>query len=292
MQFSMMGFAQEFFTSAIFIMLVVGLRTVLIRMARGKHDVLGKERRRWVTRIKNGTFVVVFIGLAMIWAPQLQTFALSLTAFVVAFVIATKEMILCFTGSLLRMSTQPYKVGDWVTIDSVMGEVVDIDAFTTRVEEIDHKTLQYTGKKITIPNAKLFTTQVENKNFIKNYMFMDIALAVQCGDIDPSDIFNRFQDIVAGHIAPLRADADSFMKRVSRKAGIDFRDASPSFGMRTSDLGHYIFTTRICVPTAQAEAVNIAITRDFLSFAAGEKKRLADLRKANDNAGDSVADAA
>jgi len=203
----------------------------------------------------------------MIWAPQLHTFALSLAAFAVALVVATKEMILCLTGSLLRISTRTYKVGDWITLDGIMGEVMDIDAFSTRVEEIDTKTSQFTGKKIIIPNSKLFTSQVENRNFAKNYIFQDVSLSVQSGDLGPTDLLEQFQLIVNRHIDPLREDAAKFTRRVARKAGIDFRDSGPTFGLRTTDLGHYVFTAKIFIPTSESDTITLSIAREFLDMA-------------------------
>jgi small-conductance mechanosensitive channel len=264
---SMASFAQEFITSGIFIGLVLVLRYVLISMTRRNAEILSKEQRRWITRIKNGTFVVVFIGLSMVWAPQLQTFALSLTAFAVALVVATKEMILCLTGSLLRVSTQTYKVGDWVTIDGITGEVMDIDAFSTRVEEIDAKTYNFTGKKVSIPNSKLFTSQVENRNFIKNYMFHDLSLTVQYPGINPAALFETFQQIIKDHLDPHQEDAGKFTRRVARKAGVDFQYMEPSVGLRTSDVGHYVFTARIFIPTRDSDKIIPAITKEFLDFA-------------------------
>src|SRR5690606_25179459 len=99
--------------------------------------------------------------------------ALSITAFVVALVVATKEMILCLTGAIMRATTQPFKAGEWITIDGVTGEVIDLDAFAFRLQEVDMsgKTYQFTGRTITIPNSKLFTHNVENANFFKAYIF-------------------------------------------------------------------------------------------------------------------------
>lgn len=267
MELTLSTFVQELITSVVFFGLVAGLRYGFIRMVRRNHEILTKEQRRWIMQIKSGTFIMLLAGLVMIWAPQLHTFALSLAAFAVALVVATKEMILCLTGSLLRISTRTYKIGDWITIDGIMGEVMDIDAFSTRVEEIDAKSSQFTGKQIIIPNSKLFTAQVENKNFAKNYTFQDISLAVQSTDLGPSELLAQFQDIVMQHIEPLRADAEKFTRKVARKAGIDFKNSDPAFGLRTTDLGHYVFTAKIFIPTKDVEKITLAIAKNFLEFA-------------------------
>ncbi len=261
------GVTPELITSFLFFGLVVLLRYLLVRMVRRDQEILTKEQRRWIMQIKSGTFILLAAGLVMIWAPQLHTFALSLAAFAVALVVATKEMILCLMGSLLRVSARTYKVGDWITLDGIMGEVMDIDAFSTRVEEIDPKSSQFTGKKVIIPNSKLFTSQVENKNFAKNYTFQDISLVVQSTDLGPSELFEQFQSVVSRHMEPLLDEAEKFTLRVARKAGIDFKNSGPSFGLRTTDLGHYVFMAKIFIPTRESEKIILSITKDFLDIA-------------------------
>lgn len=276
MEFSLSSLPRELLTSVVFIAFLLTLRTLLIRMVRRKSEILSKEQRRWVNRIKNGIMVTMLVCLTMIWAPQLQTFALSLTAFAVALVIATKEMILCLTGSLFRVSTQPYKVGDWISIDGITGEVMDINAFTTRLEEIDvaGKSYEFTGKAVFLPNSKLFTAVVENQSFIKSFVFQDFSVAVQFNDQNPVELAETLKAITEKHTAASKEDASKFARRVSRKAGIDIPSAEPTFGFRTTELGHYVFTGRIFVPTRSADEIATLISQEFLASVYESRKNL------------------
>ncbi len=265
MDVSLSSFTQEFLTSIIFVGIIIGLRTLLVRMVRRNQEILSKEQRRWINRIKNAAIIVLFICLALIWAPQLQTFALSLTAFAVALVVATKEMILCITGSLFRVSTRPYKVGDWISIDGLTGEVMEINAFSTRLEEIDvsSKSYEFTGKSVIVPNSKLFTATVENQNFNKVFVFQDVTAVVQCSDVDPKAAAEIFKNVTEASIQPFKDDAIKFARRVSRKAGIDLPDPLPSYGFRTTELGHFVFTGRIFIPTKESSDTVSSIIQEF-----------------------------
>lgn len=267
MQSELVKYAGEFITSGIFIGFVLTARFLLTRMIRRNAEILTKDQRRWITRTKNGAILIVLIGLVMIWSSQIQNFALSLTAFAVAFVIATKEMIMCFLGSLFRLSTNPYKVGDWVTIDGRTGEVMDIDAFTTRLEEIDttDNSYQFTGKSLIIPNSRLFTANIDNQNFMKGFIAHTIPIAVQYTDIDPSILLQKLDEIVQTHTASYKDDAAKFTRRVARKTGIDIPEIKPAFGLRTTDLGHFVVSARVFIPPRDINKITALVTQQFLS---------------------------
>ena len=255
------------FTSVVLIVTVVFVRGFLIRHIRKDDEILAKEQRRWIIRIKNTAAVLILIGLILIWAPQLHTFALSIAAFAVALVVATKEMILCLVGAVMRATSQPFKVGEWVTVDDFTGEVIDLDAFSFRLQEVDMegKTYQFTGRTVTIPNSALFSSKIVNANFFKAYIFEDVRVAVQFTDIDPVAALDALKASVEKQFEPLRKDAVTFNKKIRKRAAIDVGPAEPVYDLTTSELGHYQFHARLFVPTAQASDIGSEISKDFLS---------------------------
>jgi small-conductance mechanosensitive channel len=255
------------FSSILLFMAVGIIRSLLIRYIRKDSEVLDKDQRRWTIRIKNAAVIAIAVGLILIWAPQLQTLAISIAAFAVALVVATKEMILCLTGAIMRATSKPFKAGDWITVDGVTGEVIDMDAFSFQLQEVDMtgKTFQFTGRTITVPNAKLFTTNIENANFFKVYMYEEVRVAVQYNDINPQDALNALKEIAEKHFAPYRDDALAFNRKVRRRAGVDIGNGEPSFDLTTSELGHYQFHARVFVPTSIAAQTGADISKDFLT---------------------------
>lgn len=259
-------------TTAIIIGAVLLARTLLIRQIKGKSEILDKDQRRWINRVKSGSFAFIVIALIFIWAPQIQTFALSLTAVAVAIVITTKELLMCLTGGFMRATSHAFKVGDWVTIDNMTGEVMEINTLSTRLEEIDTKTNQFSGRTVNIPNSKFLSAIVENANFQKHYIYHTVQVALQYNDLDPAQLQKTFETIVTAHYAPYQENARKFNKKVERKAAVDFADAEAEYGLRTTDLGHYIFSARLFVPTAEAGAIDSHIVRGFSE--AAHKMRL------------------
>ncbi len=253
-------------TTVIALAAVLTLRFFLVRLVKGKAEILDEDQRRWLNRINNGATIFVLVCLVFIWAPQLHTFALSLTAVAVAIVLTTKELLMCLTGGLLRATTKSFDIGDWITVDSLTGEVLQITGLATMVEEIDTagKTYQFTGRSIQIPNSKFLTANVENANFIKEHVYHDVPITVQYADLDPMALTAELQKITEKYFAPLREEAEKFNKRIEKKVGLDFAEPEPQFFLRTTDVGHNIYTVRMFVPTRQAAKIGADITRDFL----------------------------
>ena len=116
--------------------MVLAFRTVLVRsIAKNPHLTL-EAKRRWVVAIRNTAALVFLTGLAFMWLNELQTFAVSLVAIAAALVLATKELILCWSGAALRVGGKVYSVGDRIQIGGYRGVVLDHDAFATKLLEI------------------------------------------------------------------------------------------------------------------------------------------------------------
>ena len=70
----------------------------------------------------------IYSRIGFIWAPKIQTFAVSLLAIALALVLATKEIITCVGGSVVRMLTNTYTFGDRIEIGGIRGNVLDHNA--------------------------------------------------------------------------------------------------------------------------------------------------------------------
>ncbi|MEE4206322.1 MAG: mechanosensitive ion channel family protein [Erythrobacter sp.] len=132
------------------------------RALKAKDDLPQQVARRWTANVRNLLLLIAVVGLLMIWAPQLRTFALSLTAVAVAIVVATKELILCLSGSAFRTATRAYSIGDIIEIGANRGEVLDINLLSTRLRELDRRegSLRSVGYGTVVPHSLLFTQPV------------------------------------------------------------------------------------------------------------------------------------
>lgn len=130
-------------------------------------------RGKWLVNSRNGLLLLLLLGLIMIWGSELRTLALSIVAIAVAFVVATKELILCLTGSLLKSGSRSFNLGDRIQVKDLRGDVIDQSLLATTILEVGpgKNGHQRTGRMIVIPNALFVSESVINESFTHNFYF-------------------------------------------------------------------------------------------------------------------------
>src|SRR5690606_32112227 len=85
-------------------------------------------------------------------SAELRTVAISIVAIAVAFVVATKELILCITGSILKMASRSFVIGDRIQVKDFRGDVIDQNLLATTILEVGPGKLthQRTGRMAVI----------------------------------------------------------------------------------------------------------------------------------------------
>lgn len=259
--------AQEIVTSLIVFGLLLLVRYFLMRAIRGKSEILDIMQRRWMNRVSNSMTVLLCLCFIFIWAPQLQSFALSITAFSVAIMIGLKELVMCLTGGFLRASSQSFEVGDWVEVDDITGEVLKVNALSFLLEEIQaaDKTYQFTGRTISVPNSSFLAKNVINLNFIKHYIYYDVDMSFCPKEYPIEDAMYHLKQIAEKHFSPHRALSIRYNRIVERKTAVDFCDPEPQIFLSMQKDGFVSLNVRLFLPTQQAAHLGTKIIQDFLS---------------------------
>ena len=240
------------------------MRVIANRLLRSRTHAQPHVQRRWIATVRNIFLFMALLGLALIWAPQLRTFALSLTAVAVAVVVATKELILCFSGSFMRASSRSFSVGDWVEIGGIRGEVVDHSVFVTTLQQFEPGSFHYTGRVVTIPNSAFFTNPVYNLSIGRDYIFHSFALTVE-PNFNLVAEAGRIAAVIDQHYGAYAAEARRINASLERRTGVDLLDPEMSVRYTTTDLGKYRVNIRLFCPTALAEKLENDISRDLMA---------------------------
>lgn len=243
------------------------IRRLLINFIWGESNFLSEEQRKWISRTKNGSFTLLLIALFLLWQSEISQFALSLTAIAVAVVVASKEIILCFTGSIQRASSRSFQIGEWIEVGSLCGEVIEHNLMATKIQEIDlqHGTYNYTGKTVTFPNSLFFTTPVKNLNFMKRYVYHEFSITVK----ETANLYPLVPSLLAridDHCEDFYEVATRYNHVIERHAGVDLPGADPHIQVTTTELGDPQVHVRLFCPTERATELEQLIREDFMTM--------------------------
>lgn len=253
-------------SSLILLFLFIALRTTLVQIVLKNNRLSGEARRRWILAIRNGLVGTFIIGLVFIWESQLSTFAVSLVAVALALVLATKELIACMSGSLLRMVTNTYGLGDRIEIDGIRGNVVDYNLLTTTLLEIGpgQTSHQYTGRAMTLPNSLMFTKPLTNETYSKKYVVHVITI-----QLTTQDDWERAEILlltIAHEICtPYIHEAQQHMKQLVGKNWLDAPSVEPRITLQLPAPGKITLFLRVPSPAHRTSRTEQTILRQFVS---------------------------
>jgi len=139
-----------------------------------------ENKRKWTVNTNSFFSILLFIALAFVWVNQLQTFAFSITAIAVAIVLATKELIQCFTGAIYKAFNNSFHIGDRIEVAGIRGDVIDRNVFSTTILEMGpgKQTSQYTGRTIQVPNSVFLQKNTYNESFLKDYILHTFTIPI------------------------------------------------------------------------------------------------------------------
>ncbi|CZF86530.1 mechanosensitive ion channel family protein [Grimontia marina] len=266
-------FLVSFFTEHKFLLTLVVIavfmliRRLLIKVIWGDSNFLSEEQRKWISRTKNGSFTMLLLVTFLVWRSEINEFALSLTAIAVAVVVASKEIILCFTGSIQRASSRSFQIGEWIEVGSLCGEVIEHNLMATKIQEIDlhHGTYNYTGKTVTFPNSLFFTTPVKNLNFMKRYVYHEFHITVK----ETANLYPLVPSLLAkidDHSEDFYEVATRYNHVIERHAGVDLPGADPHINVTSTEMGDPQVHVRIFCPTERATELEQLIREDFMTM--------------------------
>lgn len=203
---------RDLIASLAFFLVLMTLRTLLRRAVLNRESLEPEMKRRWLVSLRNVTLVIFMLGMALIWASEIETVAVSMVAIAAALVLATREMILCLLGSLYRTSTNAYAIGDRIEISGLKGQVVDTDMLSTTLIESNQATaLKGTvGRVVTFPNSLLLTQPVCNESMLGRFVIHTVHVNIRRDD--------DWQAAEATLLAAAREEVGSYSKELVKHA--------------------------------------------------------------------------
>lgn len=261
--------ALKLLKSAILLALVLMVRTFLTATVL-RLSPQSEQRRRWVVNIRNTSILLIMLGLAALWAEAVETFGTLVLALGVGFVIGTKELLMCVTGSFLRTVANTYTVGDRIEISGFRGDVIDLTLFTTTLLEVGPGPNLHlrTGRTIVVPNSKLLGDVVVNESFMKQYVVHVFHVPVRL-DGDWRKAEEGLLKAAEAECAPFLDEARDYMERLERSHGLQGIPVQPRALLQLTDADKGTIVIRVPAPVGRQGAIEQAIVRRYLGGATG-----------------------
>ena len=260
--------------SGALLVILLLMRMLLLQLIRRSGVEAPDIRRRWRVQVRNSFATLMFFGLTLIWVDSLQSMALSLAAFVVALVLATKELILCVTGGILRMSSKSFTVGDRIEVANLRGDVINLSLMTTTIMETGpgQLTHQYTGRAVVFPNSMLLSTPVVNESFTDDFVLHVFRVPMK----QSADWRSAEEDMLAAAGAvcePFIEDAKRYMTQLAERESLDVPSAEPRVTFVLPEPDRVDLIVRIPTPARQKGQVEQRLLRTFLNLQSSRKHK-------------------
>ncbi len=251
--------------SLILLVSVILIRTLVVRGISRNQALSMEDKRRWVVTTRNSMVFVILIGFVVIWAHELEAFAVSIVALAAALVLATKELILCLSGAALRVGGKVYGVGDRIQIAGHRGVVLDHDMFATKLLEIGpgQSSHLYTGRVTVFPNSLLFTNALVKENPGQEYGLYTLVVPLRS-----EGEWQRAEQALLGaakaECGPFMEEAARQMKLLEQANLLEAPSPEPRITIQLPEPGKIQLVLRFPAPDRGRSRVEQAILRRYL----------------------------
>jgi small-conductance mechanosensitive channel len=221
-----------------FLVLLAALAAVFGRMAVRR---VSSEPRRMhtletIVLLTSELFGLVGVALVVFGTPQQMPTILGFATAGVTVVF--QDFILAFFGWFSLMGRHGIRVGDWVEINSVAGEVAEISLFRTVLLETGNWTTKGhpTGRRMSFSNSFALRGQFFNFSTQGQWMWDELSVNVPA-TADAYELIKQMQTAVDEQTETDTGQAELEWQRVAKNIGVGKFDAKPTVELRPAATG-------------------------------------------------------
>jgi small-conductance mechanosensitive channel len=262
------------FTIALFVVALL-LSKLLRRFARG----VSRRGRRVAFWVRQGihvfTALVLLVGTVSIWFddPTRLTTALGLVTAGLAF--ALQKVVTALAGYVLILRGRNFNVGDRIVMGGVRGDVIALGFLQTTIMEMGQpppvqsadpamwvKARQYTGRIVTVSNAKIFDEPVYNYTRKFPYIWEEMSFPISYKD-DWRKVEQMLLEVVNDKTTAIANLGEPIIKDLEQRYAMARADMKPRVFVRMTD--NWIeLTVRFIAEDHGVRDLKDAISRDVL----------------------------
>jgi small-conductance mechanosensitive channel len=221
------------------VLIILAIALVLLFFDRWMENLLGRtaldrrqvETLRTVTRVSFQVLAVLLILLVILGPPGQLGTILGLAG--AGLTVALKDFIVGFLGWFVLMGKNGVRLGDWVEINGVTGEVVELGMFHTVLLETGNWTDSGhpTGRRVTFTNSFAIEGHYFNFSTSGQWMWDELQVVLPVGQ-DPYPIIDAIQKKVAEATTETAKLAEKEWKNAASSRQMNALSAAPAINVK------------------------------------------------------------
>jgi len=266
------------------LLLTLALLAVLFllgRLLRGLMAVAlrGRQNIRTVFWARQGVrlavVVVLILGVSSIWFDDPSRLATALGLVSAGLAFALQKVVTAVAGYFVILRGKTFNVGDRIVMGGVRGDVIALGFTQTTIMEMGQpppvsgdnpgmwvKSRQYTGRVVSVSNAKIFDEPVYNYTRDFPYLWEEMALPVAYS-ADRKRAEQILLDVARRHSVPQEELAAETLEELKRRYFLKAADVAPRVYYRLTD-NWLELTVRFVVRDHGIRDVKDAMSRELL----------------------------
>lgn len=202
---------------------------------------LGPDRRqlstmRLVLRLVSQLIGVLFILLVLFGMPSQLSTVLALAG--AGLTVALKDFIVAFFGWFILIGKHGIRQGDWVEINGIGGEVIEIGVLRTILLETGNwnDAGHPTGRKVSFVNSFAIEGHYFNFTTTGQWLWDELDVLIPAGE-DPYFLLNSVLKLVAEQTKSDATEAEQEWRRATHGSVTQSFSAAPAIDVRPTNLG-------------------------------------------------------
>ena len=256
---------------------VILIRAGLDALARA---VIGRAHERtgfWVRQVIRLTLLIILIvGLSSVWFDDPGRLATAMGLIAAGLAFAGQRVVTALAGYFVILRSKNFNVGDRIVMGGVRGDVIALGFIQTTIMEMGQpppvqnadpamwvKARQYTGRIVTISNARIFDEPVFNYTRDFPYIWEELTLPVSYKD-DRAAAERILLDAAGRQTVKLAELSEQDLREMERRYVMKRADLKPRVYWRLTD-NWLELTVRFIVRDHGVRDVKDAMARDVLA---------------------------
>ncbi len=223
--------------------IVFAIVLAVLLIVKAIHHAFGQQadrKRRKQLQVIGGIGVQVVGGLLILFVivgpPTQVSTIIGLTT--AGLTVVMKDFIVAFFGWFALMGKNGVRVGDWVEINGVSGEVIEIGMLKTVLLEMGNwtSTGHPTGRRVAVMNSYAIEGHYFNFSTAGQWLWDELQVTLASTG-DPYHTSQEIRQTVERETAADAAEAEQEWERVTRQYGTRTFSAKPAVDLRPSPNG-------------------------------------------------------